>query len=80
MREQYNVLFLCTGNSARSIMTAAITNSPGRPHFTAHSAGSHLSGTVPPEALHQLELAPIETKGLRSKIGMSSRSPIDWID
>ena len=63
----YNVLFLCTGNSARSIMAEGIMNSKGRPLFTAYSAGSHPSGTVRPEALRQLEAAHIETDGFRSK-------------
>jgi len=67
MHGQYNVLFLCTGNSARSIMAEAILNSKGRPHFTAYSAGSHPSGTVRPEALCQLEIAHIPTLNLRSK-------------
>ncbi len=67
MRDHYNVLFLCTGNSARSIMAEAILNSKGRPTFTAYSAGSHPSGTVRPEALRQLQVAHIPTKGLRSK-------------
>jgi arsenate reductase (thioredoxin) len=67
MEAHYNVLFLCTGNSVRSIMAEAILNHKGKPVFTAHSAGSHLSGTVHPEALKQLELAGISTTGLRSK-------------
>lgn len=64
---QHNVLFLCTGNSARSILAEAILNHRGKPTFTAYSAGSHPSGTVRPEALAQLERAHISTKGLRSK-------------
>ena len=64
---RYNVLFLCTGNSARSIMAEAILNSKGRPTFTAYSAGSHPSGTVRPEAIKQLESARIPVSGLRSK-------------
>lgn len=67
MGAHYNVLFLCTGNSARSIMAEAITNQKGRPNFTAFSAGSHPSGKVRPEALRQLESAHLPTEGLRSK-------------
>jgi arsenate reductase len=67
MQGHYNVLFLCTGNSARSIMAEAIMNLKGRPKFTAYSAGSHPSGPVRPEALRQLETAHIPTTGLRSK-------------
>jgi arsenate reductase (thioredoxin) len=67
MATPYNVLFLCTGNSARSIMAEAILNHKGKPAFTAFSAGSHPSGTVRPEALKQLEIAHIPTNGLRSK-------------
>jgi arsenate reductase len=63
----YNVLFLCTGNSARSIMAEAILNGRGKPLFTAYSAGSHPSGNVRPEALKMIELAHLPTKGLRSK-------------
>ena len=67
MQGRYNVLFLCTGNSARSIMAEAILNHKGRPIFTAYSAGSHATGNVRPEALKQLELARLPTSGLRSK-------------
>ena len=62
-----NVLFLCTGNSARSILSEAILNHKAHGRFHAFSAGSHPSGKVRPEALHQLELAGISTQGLRSK-------------
>jgi arsenate reductase len=67
MPAHYNVLFLCTGNSARSIMAEAILNFKGRPTFTAYSAGSRPAGTVRPEALRQLELANLPSAGLRSK-------------
>ena len=64
---KYNVLFLCTGNSARSIMAEALLNHKGKPNFTAYSAGSHPSGIVRPEAIKQLELVRLPTEGLRSK-------------
>jgi arsenate reductase (thioredoxin) len=67
MPAHYNVLFLCTGNSARSVMAEGILNHKGRGVFTAYSAGSHPSGRVRPEALKQLELAGIPTQGARSK-------------
>jgi arsenate reductase len=67
MQGRYNVLFLCTGNSARSIMAEAILNYKGRPNFTAYSAGSHPAGIVRPEALRQIEMARLPTNGLRSK-------------
>ncbi len=67
MKGHYNVLFLCTGNSARSIMAEAILNFKGRPNFTGYSAGSQPSGKVRPEALTQLEMAHLPTQGLRSK-------------
>jgi arsenate reductase len=67
MPGHYNVLFLCTGNSARSIMAEAIMNHKGHPNFTAYSAGSHPSGAVRPEAIMQLENAHLPTIGLRSK-------------
>jgi len=67
MPGRYNVLFLCTGNSARSIMAEAIMNSRGQPNFTAYSAGSHPTGSVRPEALRQLEAAHVPVTGLRSK-------------
>ncbi len=67
MHGHYNVLFLCTGNSARSIMAEAIMNYKGRPRFSAYSAGSRPAGKVRPEAILQLNSAHLPTEGLRSK-------------
>ncbi len=67
MAKHYNVLFLCTGNSARSILAEAILNFKGRPTFTAYSAGSHPAGKIHPQALRELEIAHLPTSGLRSK-------------
>jgi arsenate reductase len=67
MQASYNVLFLCTGNSSRSIMAEAILNHRGKPNFCAFSAGSHPAGQVNPFALRQIESAGLPTEGLRSK-------------
>jgi len=67
MQGRYNVLFLCTGNSARSILAEAIMNHKGKPNFAGFSAGSFPTGKVRPEALKQLETAHVPTAGLRSK-------------
>jgi arsenate reductase len=67
MSPHFNVLFLCTGNSARSILAEAILNNKGRPSFTAYSAGSFPKGEVHPMALKQLKNSNLPTDGLRSK-------------
>lgn len=66
-QEIFNVLFLCTGNSARSIMGEVILNFLGRPKFKSFSAGSHPVGKVNPLALAVLERNNLPTQGLRSK-------------
>jgi arsenate reductase len=66
-QRNYNVLFLCTGNSARSIMAEAIINHKGAPNFTAYSAGNQPTGSLRAEALKQLEASHLPTAGLRSK-------------
>ena len=65
--EPLNVLFLCTGNSARSILAEAFLNSAGRGKFRGYSAGSHPAGIVNPFALELLEKNRVSTEGLRSK-------------
>jgi len=67
MHDHYNVLFLCTGNSARSIIAEAILNQKGKGKFTGFSAGSHPGGQPRLEALRQIESAGMSTAGLRSK-------------
>lgn len=67
MQDHYNVLFLCTGNSARSIMAEAILNHKGQGRFIAYSAGSHPAGQPRPEALKQIESAGLSAAGFRSK-------------
>jgi len=65
--QPYNVLFLCTGNSARSIIAEAILNKIGKGAFRAHSAGSQPKGQVNPDARALLESLGYETTGLHSK-------------
>jgi arsenate reductase (thioredoxin) len=67
MAEPYNILFLCTGNSARSIMAEAILNKVGAGKFRAHSAGSHPKGVVHPETVRLLQSLGYDTSRFRSK-------------
>ena len=79
----YNALFLCTGNSARSIMGEVLLNHLGRGRFRAFSAGSHPSGTVNPFSIETLRAMGLETGGLRSKawdeFAAPGAPPIDFI-
>ena len=67
MKDYYNVLFICTGNSARSIIAEAILNREGRGKFKAFSAGSHPKGNVNPRTLDLLRKFNYDVSTLRSK-------------
>jgi len=79
----YNVLFLCTGNSARSIMAEALINQSGGGRFRGFSAGSHPKGAVHPIALELLEHMNLPTQGLRSKaweeFATPGAAPLDFV-
>ena len=67
MPDPYHVLFLCTGNSARSILAEAVMNRAGAGHFIAHSAGSHPTGKPNPFAISLLQREGFDTGFARSK-------------
>jgi arsenate reductase len=79
----YNVLFLCTGNSARSILAEALINHWGRSRFRGFSAGSHPKGAVHPIALELLEHMKLPIDGLRSKswdeLAKPGAEPLDFV-
>jgi arsenate reductase len=79
----YNVLFVCTGNSARSIIAEGLMNSAAEGRLRAHSAGSHPTGVVNPFALDALREQRIPTDGLRSKswdeFGRPDSPPLDFV-
>lgn len=78
-----NVLFLCTHNSARSVLAEVFLNQIGRGRFNAYSAGSHPSGNVNPFALELLEKSRLPTAGLRSKsweeFAGADAPPLDFV-
>lgn len=80
---RYDILFLCTGNSARSILAEAIMNRVGEGKFRAHSAGSHPKGAVHPGALRLLQKLGHPTEGFRSKswdeFGAEAAPELDFI-
>jgi protein-tyrosine-phosphatase len=79
----YNVLFLCTGNSARSILAEAILNKIGKGKFVAYSAGSQPKGAVHPQALALLQRLGYATDGCRSKnwdeFAVAGAPPLDFV-
>jgi arsenate reductase len=82
-KEVYNVLFLCTGNSARSILAESLMNHWGRGRFRGFSAGSHPKGEVHPIAIQLLEHMKLPTEGLRSKswdeFAAPGAEPLDFV-
>ena len=82
-KKVYNVLFLCTGNSARSILSEAALNHRGGGRFRAYSAGSHPAGRVNPFAIELLKSAHIPADGLRSKswdeFAAPGAPPLDFV-
>jgi arsenate reductase len=74
-QKSFNVLFLCTGNSARSIMAEAIMNRVGQGRFRAYSAGSQPKGAVHPQALALLKKLNFDTTGFRSKSSTEFSQP-----
>lgn len=83
MDRPFNVLFLCTGNSARSIIAEALLNAIGSKRFRAFSAGSHPKGEVNPHALKLLARSRLRTEGLRSKsrdeFAAPGAPPLDFV-